>query len=54
MIILGIYFARSYRISRFQFEDHSSRDIRATGFSGDAGSRQQPFVHTELVNTEWP
>lgn len=54
MIILAIYFSRSYRISRFQSEDHSSQDIRATGFSGDAGSRQQLFVHTELVNAEQP
>lgn len=56
MIILatGIYISRSYCISRFQSEDRSSRDIRATGFSGDAGSRQQLFVHTELVNTERP
>lgn len=54
LIILAIYISRSYRISRFQSKNHSSWDIWATGFSGDAGSRQQLFVHTELVNTERP
>lgn len=41
-------------MSSYQSEDHSSRGIQTTGFSRDAGSRQQLFVHAELVNTGRP